>query len=80
MYYKAIEKFTGVTDLSDQYIIQDIFINRTMFSIIVNVSGQELQYQRPTNKYSFLLAINPSVSVIITRHESDNDLYVKWLI
>lgn len=80
MYYKAIEKFTGVTDLPDQYIIQDISINRTMFSKIVNVSEQELQYQIPTNKYSFLLAINPSVSVIITRHESDNDLYVKWLI
>lgn len=77
-YKKAIEKFTGVSDLSNNYEIRDINISRTMLSMILIVSNKEQQYQIPITNYSFLSKINPSESVIITRHKSDNEIYVEW--
>lgn len=77
-YNKAIEKFTGITDLSAQYMIKDININRNVFSMELTVSGEKSIYQIPIERYSFLSEINPSEYMIITRHELDDDIYVEW--
>lgn len=77
-YQKAIEKFTGVSDLSNMYKIHDVNISRTMLSIKLTVSDEKQQYQIPITNYSFLTKINPSESIIITRHELDNEIYVEW--
>ena len=78
LYLESIEKITGITNLSDVYIIQDVIITRTYLSLILMEYGIKKEYKIPTIAYSFLTSINPSHSIIITRHINDDDIYVEW--
>ena len=77
-YLESIEKSTGIVDLSDTYIIQDVIITRTYLSLILIEYGIKKEYKISTTAYSFLTGINPSQAVIITKHIYDDDIYAEW--
>ena len=78
VYSKAIERFLGVTDLSEQYCLEDVIISRSFLSLILREGDESYTYQLPVSQYNFLSEINSSCKVMITRHESDGEVYVEW--
>ena len=75
---KAVERFLGVTDLSEQYCLEDVIISRSFLSLILREGDESYTYQLPVSQYNFLSEINSSCKVMITRHESDGEVYVEW--
>lgn len=78
LYQESLEKITGIINLSDVYIIQDVIITKASLSLILIEYGIKKEYKISTTAYSFLTNINPSLSIIITRHVNDGDIYVEW--
>lgn len=78
LYLESIGQITGIINLSDVYIIQDVIISRTHLSLILLEDKIEKEYKISTATYSFLTSINPSHSIIITKHINDACIYVEW--
>lgn len=78
VYSQAMERFLGITDLSGQYSLEDVIISRSFLSLVLKKDNKSYTYQLPVSQYNFLSEINASCKVMITRHESDGEIYVEW--
>lgn len=78
IFQQAKEMISGIIDQTDTYHIEDVVLSKTMLSVLVEHQGEMRTYRIPVEKYKFLTEINPSQTVLITKHLSDGDLYADW--
>ena len=78
MFQQAKEMISGIIDQTDTFHIEDVVLSKTMLSVLVEHQGERRTFRIPVEKYKFLAEINPSQTVLITKHLSDGKLYADW--
>lgn len=75
---EALATIGGIVDLSDEYDIKDVILNRTHLMLIIQKGNEESKYQIPIDSYLFLSKINPSQTIMVFQFVEDGLIYVVW--
>lgn len=78
VFQKAKEMLSERIDLKDEYVLEDVQINKNKFTLVIDHKGEIIKYELPITAYDFLSEINPSQRILIVRHVYDNEIYVEW--